>query len=48
MNEALKRFQDWFARPFREDMNVLDWALFVGLLLVLLVLWRNVLQRIID
>ena len=48
MNGFLDSFGNWFAQPFRRDMDVTGWALFVGLIIVLLVLWNNVLARITN
>lgn len=36
------KMQDYFSRPFKgaAEMDVVDWFLFLGLLLVLLTGWR--------
>jgi|WetSurMetagenome_2_1015567.scaffolds.fasta_scaffold01633_7 hypothetical protein len=46
MDDALSHAQNWIAKPFSEDMSVVRWALFVGLVLVLLVMWRIILHHI--
>lgn len=33
----------WYKEPFRTDMSAADWALFVGFLIVLSILWKLVL-----
>ena len=48
MNEFLDRFGGWLSQPFQRDMDVLGWALFVGLIVILLILWNNVLARITN
>jgi hypothetical protein len=40
--------QAWWARPYSPDMNVQGWALFLGLMLVLVILWKIVLAYIED
>lgn len=35
-----------WTRPFNEEMDLLSWALFVGLILVLVILWSRVLSHI--
>lgn len=34
--------QQWWAKPFDTQGSVWNWALFVGLLLVLIILWSRV------
>lgn len=36
----------WLKRPFREDGNVIDWFLFLGLLMALSFLWSRIIARI--
>lgn len=48
MQSVFSDFSAWLSQPFRKDMDVVGWALFVGLIVVLLVLWTSVLSRIID
>lgn len=35
---------DWAKHPFTVDMNLWDWALFTGLIIVLSILWLMVLH----
>jgi hypothetical protein len=35
-------------RPFREDGTALDWFLFLGLTIVISVLWGRIIKRLVD
>lgn len=48
MNGFFESFSSWLSQPFRRDMDVIGWALFVGLIVILLILWNNVLTRITN
>lgn len=39
-------FQSFMARPFRAEMSALDWFLFLGLILIIMILWRMILRHI--
>lgn len=39
--------QTW-RQPFRADMSSTDWFLFVGVLLIIMVLWRIILRHIVE
>jgi len=41
-------FKIWAAKPFSVDMTAGEWFLFVGLLLVIVVLWNIILFRITE
>jgi hypothetical protein len=41
-------FRRWLKHPFSIDMTAGEWFLFVGLLLVILVLWNIILYRITE
>lgn len=41
-------FKAWAAKPFSVDMTAGEWFLFIGLLLVIVVLWNIILYRIIE
>jgi len=43
-----QNFQEWLSRPFTNDMSALQWFYFIGLLLVILVLWRIILRHIFE
>jgi hypothetical protein len=38
----------WAAQPFKTDMSVMGWALFLGLIIVLTILWHFVLREITE
>lgn len=44
----MDRFTGFFAQPFKgaQEMNVLDWFLFLGLFIVLLAAWRVIFTHI--
>ena len=44
----MNTFKEWLSKPFSQDMDAYHWALFIGFFLVLMVLWRQVLQHIIG
>lgn len=48
MNGLLKNFTDWIKEPYSDDMTVLDWFLFVGLLLLIIWVWSRILRKVID
>lgn len=35
-------FRQWWSQPFNTQGSVWNWALFIGLLLVLIILWSRV------
>jgi hypothetical protein len=41
-------FKAWSAQPFSADMPAGHWFLFIGLLLVVVILWSLVLRHITD
>lgn len=41
-------FRTWVARPFSVDMTAGEWFLFVGLIVVIIVLWNIILFRIVE
>lgn len=40
-----QRFTDWLKRPFDPNGSVLNWALFVLLMLLLVGIWQTILRR---
>lgn len=38
----------WLAKPYKEDGNLMDWVLFIGLLTVVTILWTRVIRRVVD
>lgn len=43
-------FQAWLSHPFKggDKMSALDWFYFLGLLIVLMVLWRILLRHLFE
>jgi len=41
-------FKDWLASPFKSEMSALHWFYFLGLIIVLMVLWRIILRHIFE
>lgn len=46
MGDALSHANSWIKKPFSEDMGVAQWFLFVGLILVVLTMWKIILRHI--
>ena len=44
----LNDVKSWATHPLKEDGNIIDWALFVGLIIVLTILWSGVIRRLLD
>lgn len=40
----LTSIEKWFARPYNEDGSVLDWFLFLGLLLLIGWIWSTIIR----
>jgi hypothetical protein len=38
----------WWAQPFSADMDVGKWALFIGLIIVVIIAWNTVLRFILE
>lgn len=38
----------WLKQPFKEDGSVINWFLFLGLVLVIIFMWQRILIRIIP
>jgi hypothetical protein len=43
---TMPRLMAWAQHPFSSDMSAIDWALFMGLILVAVFLWTRVLSFI--
>ena len=44
----ITEMHDWSKKPYQSDMSALHWALFIGLLMVAVILWRQVIHFIIE
>lgn len=43
-SDIVSTLQNWASKPFSEDMDLTHWALFVGLVACLSLLWKLVLN----
>jgi len=41
-------FKSWASKPFRADMGIGGWFLFLGLLIVLTALWGLILKHVTE
>lgn len=48
VNGIFQDFRDWLARPYGPDMTVMDWFLFIGLVLVAILAWSTIVNKVID
>jgi hypothetical protein len=39
-------FKSWAAQPFKSQMDLFGWTLFVGLLIIIVILWTRILAHI--
>lgn len=39
---------DWSKKPFSSDMSLKGWIAFIGMLLVIMVLWQQIIRFITD
>lgn len=44
----LQNFTDWLKQPFKADMDTLHWFLFLGLIIVIAIIWRMVLNHVLE
>jgi hypothetical protein len=48
MDAVLGRFSDWLKKPYDDDMSVVGWFLFFGMLVVIMTAWSGVIRRMVD
>ena len=43
-------FQDFLSAPFRgaSEMDVIDWFMFIGLILVIMIMWNIILKHLAE
>lgn len=46
MDEILSRLKKWYDHPFNSEGSVINWFLFVGLVIILAWFWSRVIARI--
>lgn len=39
-------FKSWYSQPFRSDMSAAEWFMFIGLLVIITLLWGIILRHI--
>ena len=47
-NQFTQEFTTWLKQPFSEDMPASHWFLFIGLLLVIVVIWNIILIHLFE
>lgn len=40
-------FKQWWSQPFHTEGSVWNWALFIGLILVLMIIWSRVIAMFV-
>lgn len=48
MADFINKFGEWLKRPYSENMTVLDWFLFLGMVLVAVFVWTRLIRKVID
>lgn len=48
VSDFFNRFVAWVKQPYNSDMDVLDWFLFLGLVIVAVFAWRSILNKVLD
>jgi len=41
-----QNFKDFLAEPFQDDMDAVEWFMFVGFVLILIILWSIILRHV--
>lgn len=41
-------FKAWAGQPYKEDGDLVDWLLFVGLLTVGTILWTKIVKEVLE
>lgn len=48
MNAVWGNFKSWAKQPFSADMDLQHWFLFIGLILVLMILWGIIMRHVTE
>ena len=48
LNNWLNDVKVWAAKPYREEGDLMDWVLFVGIWVCASILWVRVIRRLAD
>ncbi len=43
---VVERLEGWLMHPFKSDMSVMDWVLFLGLIVIAVFLWTRVMSHV--
>lgn len=43
----ISSFKAWWGQPFDSNGSVVNWALFIGLIIVLMILWSRVIRMFV-
>lgn len=41
-------FLEWTKKPYKENGDIWDWLLFIGLMTCATILWTRVIRRLVD
>lgn len=48
MDNLVSDIKGWLKKPHREDGDIVDWFLFIGLMVAATILWTRVIKRLVD
>lgn len=44
----LDKLKGWWASPYKDGMTVIQWWLFIGLMIAIVVSWRLILKEVLE
>ena len=48
MDNLISDVKKWLNNPHKENGDIIDWFLFIGLLTACTILWTRVIKRLVD
>lgn len=48
LSELTSDLKAWASKPYKEEGDLLDWFLFIGVITAATVLWTMVIKRLVD
>lgn len=48
MDDLFAGIKKWAKKPYGDDIDLLHWILFIGMLTCVTILWTRVIKRLID